>query len=137
MYETSPRSFAPLPEQAREENMVIEKSQLQPGAMGESVNHLHQRLALLGFEVPADERQDDLYGSGTEAAVRRFQAANGLPAVHGRVDEDTARGLGLGGYPTSVAGIVCRLDGTPLPGVAVRLFRPSAGGEKVIAEATS
>lgn len=117
--------------------MVIEKSQLQPGAIGESVNHLHQRLALLGFEVPRDELQGDRYGSGTEAAVRQFQAANGLPAVHGRVDEDTARGLGLGGYPTSVAGIVCQPDGTPLPNVAARLFQHSAGGEKVVAESRS
>ncbi|TMQ15011.1 MAG: hypothetical protein E6J91_14140 [Deltaproteobacteria bacterium] len=117
--------------------MVIEKSQLKPGAMGESVNHLHQRLALLGFEVPADELQGDRYGSGTEAAVRQFQAANGLPAVHGQVDEDTARGLGLGGYPTSVAGVVCQPDGTPLPSVAVRLYQHSAGGEKVVAESRS
>jgi receptor-binding and translocation channel-forming TcA subunit of Tc toxin/ABC toxin-like protein/neuraminidase-like protein/putative peptidoglycan binding protein len=117
--------------------MVIEKSQLQPGSMGESVNHLHQRLALLGFDVPADERRDDRYGSGTEAAIRRFQSANGLPVANGRVDDDTARGLGLGGYPTSVAGIVCRPDGTPLPSIAVRLFQHSAGGEKVVAESRS
>ncbi|HSS03156.1 MAG TPA: neuraminidase-like domain-containing protein, partial [Kofleriaceae bacterium] len=117
--------------------MVIDKSQLTPGATGASVNILHLKLVLLGFEVPVDELQSDRYGSGTEAAVRRFQTAHGLPVAHGRVDDETARGLGLGGYPTSVAGIVCRPDGAPLPNVAVRLCQHIGGVDKVVAEARS
>jgi hypothetical protein len=117
--------------------MAIDKSQLTPGATGASVSILHQRLALLGFEVPAEELKGDRYGRGTETAVRQFQAANRLPVVNGRVDDDTARGLGLGGYPTSVAGIVCQPDGTPLPDIAVRLCQRIGGGEKVMGEVRS
>ncbi len=109
----------------------------KPGMTGESITQLHQRLVLLGFELPADELEEDRYGPGTEAAVRQFQAANGLATVDGRVDAATARGLGLGACPTSIEGIVSRPDGTPLSDVAVRLYQPSAGGEKVLAQTRS
>lgn len=114
--------------------MSIE-TQFKPGMAGESIMNLHRRLALLGIEVPAAEREEDRFGPGTEAAIRQFQATNGL-ASNGVVDEATARGLGLGGHPSSIAGLVCRPDGTPLGDVAVRLYQQGAG-ETVIADTRS
>jgi hypothetical protein len=99
-------------------NLTLYKS----GNRGESITQLHERLALLGFEVPVAEHVDDRFGPGTEAAIRAFQATHGL-AAHGSVDEATARGLGLGAAPGAIAGIVCKPDGAPIADVAVRLVQ--------------
>ncbi|HZJ67879.1 MAG TPA: peptidoglycan-binding protein, partial [Kofleriaceae bacterium] len=91
---------------------------------------------MLGIEVPAEERDEDFFGPGTEAAIRQFQNANGLPVL-GVVDDATARGLGLGGYPKSITGMVCQPDGTPVPDVAIHLHQHGPGGDRVVAETRS
>ncbi|HEX3765587.1 MAG TPA: neuraminidase-like domain-containing protein [Kofleriaceae bacterium] len=117
--------------------MFIDKSQIKTGMTGELVAQLHQRLVLMGFEIAADELQSDRYGGTTETAVRRFQVSHGLPVTDGWVDEATSRGLGLGGYPKSIDGVVCRPDGTILTNVAVRLYQHGGGSEQVLAQTRS
>lgn len=116
--------------------MIIGQTQFQVGTTGEPITNLHRRLALHGIAVPADEVQDDRFGAGTEAAICLFQAANGLPS-HGIVDDVTARALGLGGAPKSIAGLVCKPDGTSLANIAVHVYRQGPSGEKIVAEAHS
>ena len=57
---------------------------LAPGAEGEAVRDLQQRLATLGFETAPAEA--GTYGESTAAAVRAFQSARGLrvDAICGR-----------------------------------------------------
>jgi hypothetical protein len=108
-----------------------------PGARGGAVVHVHRRLVVLGIEVPASELREDRFGPGTEVAIRRLQAELGLP-VTGVVDAATAQRLGLPGTtPRVVQGIVCKPDGTPLPGVAVQLVQPYPHGDAALAEAKS
>ena len=110
---------------------------LMLGITGGNVAIVHQRLVVLGIEVPSVERHEDHFGPGTEAAIRRFQAETGLP-ITGVVDEATARALGLAGVqPRSIQGIVCRPDGTPLEGIAVRLYQQGLRGETVAGETRS
>lgn len=97
---------------------------LKLGASGRGVPALHQRLTVLGLDVPADEVRDDRFGPGTSAAIEQFQTANGLQ-VTGSLDEATAGALGLAEHsPSAVTGIVSRPDGAPLAGVVVELVRP-------------
>lgn len=108
-----------------------------PGARGGAVVHVHRRLVVLGIDVPASELREDRFGPGTEVAIRRLQAELGLP-VTGVVDAATAQRLGLpGSTPRVVQGIVCKPDGTPLPGVAVQLVQPHPHGDAALAEAKS
>ncbi len=50
---------------------------LKTGSTGEAVQQLQQALKALGFDPGA---VDGTFGAGTEAAVRAFQQASGLPA---------------------------------------------------------
>ena len=50
---------------------------LKEGSRGDNVKALQQKLIALGYLTGA---ADGLYGSGTKAAVRAFQSANGLAA---------------------------------------------------------
>ena len=110
---------------------------LMLGITGGNVAIVHQRLVVLGIEVPSVERRKDHFGPGTEAAIRRFQAETGLP-ITGVVDEATTLALGLAdAHPRSIQGVVCRPDGTPLEGIAVRLYQQGLRGEKVAAETRS
>jgi hypothetical protein len=101
------------------------------GITGGNVAIVHQRLVVLGIEVPPAERYEDHFGPGTEAAIRRVQVETGLPLA-GVVDEATARACGLPGVqPKSIQGVVCKPDGTPLAGIAVRLSHQGLRGETV------
>jgi hypothetical protein len=107
---------------------------LMLGATGEGVATLHQRLVVLGIDVPSVERREDHFGAGTESAIRSFQARTGLP-ITGVVDDATALAIGLNGsHPRSIEGVVCRPDGTPLGGIAVRLYQQTLGGETIAGE---
>lgn len=83
---------------------------LDLGARGPEVFELQRRLKEVGY---SPGRIDGIYGEDTKAAVRQFQAANGL-YVDGIYGEDTAQklfgrdpsyGLGLIG-----SGLNCRID---------------------------
>lgn len=64
---------------------------IRPGDQGEAVLQLQRRLAELGF--PPGKLDGD-FGTGTEAAVRGFQASQGL-LVDGVAGPRTQRALGL------------------------------------------
>lgn len=78
---------------------------LSRGARGDGVRLLQGRLNVLGADMVAD----GVFGRQTQAAVRMFQAANGLDA-NGTVDSTTARTLySSSAHPVQEA----RLDGVP------------------------
>ncbi len=52
------------------------RPQIQKGSTGDAVKELQQYLSRLGYTVGAD----GIFGSTTEAMVKRFQAANGIGA---------------------------------------------------------
>jgi peptidoglycan hydrolase-like protein with peptidoglycan-binding domain len=82
---------------------------------GSRVVALQKALIAAGIPVPGGA--DGRFGSGTAGAVMKFQRAKGL-RVTGRVDEATARALGLAA--TSVP--------TPAPAPAIRLQAKPVGG---------
>jgi peptidoglycan hydrolase-like protein with peptidoglycan-binding domain len=65
---------------------------LKVGANGAAVTQLQQALIKAGFTVPGGA--DGVFGSGTEAAVKQFQSAQGLNPS-GTVTTATALALGL------------------------------------------
>lgn len=67
------------------------KNPIQRGHGGESVTRLQQELGRHGFPVGVDGK----FGPETEAAVRRFQAANGC-RVDGLVGPETRAALERG-----------------------------------------
>ena len=52
-------------------------SVLKPGSTGDRVKQLQGNLIMLGY---LNSRADGVYGSGTQAAVKRYQSRNGLSA---------------------------------------------------------
>jgi N-acetylmuramoyl-L-alanine amidase len=68
---------------------------LRPGSSGAPVTELQQRLAALGFDIPADER--GVFGNRTESAVRGFQAIRGI-RVDGRCGPETEAALVDSGF---------------------------------------
>ena len=64
---------------------------LKNGSRGDTVKKLQSKLKRWGYY---DGAIDGIFGAGTEAAVKRFQRANGLTA-DGIVGEKTAKALGL------------------------------------------
>ena len=71
------------------------------GAYGPTVTEIQTRLKSWGYY---DGSIDGVYGSGTEAAIRRFQQANGLSA-DGQAGAKTLYALGLpNGDPTGGSG---------------------------------
>ena len=67
--------------------LVAATPQLAPGATGNAVQQLQQRLLAAGIRVPGGA--DGVYGPATAKAVRSFQVARQLPAT-GTVDAWTA-----------------------------------------------
>jgi len=64
---------------------------LQTGSTGSDVRRVQERLIQWGYMSGS---ADGIYGADTEAAVRRFQSANGLTA-DGRVGSKTAAAIGI------------------------------------------
>lgn len=74
------------------------RNPIQRGHAGESVTHLQQELGRHGFPVNVDGK----FGPETEAAVRRFQAANGCK-VDGLVGPETRAALERGATTESAS----------------------------------
>ena len=83
--------IATTPPPANDENLEygVPKRILRPGMSGLDVQYVQDRLKELDYYTGASDGQ---YGSGTEAAVRAFQANNGLK-VDGKVGAKTAQVL--------------------------------------------
>lgn len=77
-------------------------AELRPGANGEQVRALQQRLQAQGY-FPIGTTPTIYYRSITQEAVRQFQLARGLSAT-GIADNLTLYYLGLGPYPTPTQG---------------------------------
>ena len=96
------------------------------GDMGLTVREIQTRLADWGYGPGA---VDGVYGADTEAAVRRFQAANGLE-VDGRVGPATLAALGLpsGGVDNAYG------DGSGELELLARLISAEARGEPYVGQ---
>jgi hypothetical protein len=92
--ETSDRS-----QFAGEEWETGDRPTLRRGSRGDPVRELQRALARVGHAVTAD----GIFGPGTEAAVRAYQAANGLTAdgVVGAMTWARLEGGGSGGGPAT------------------------------------
>jgi peptidoglycan hydrolase-like protein with peptidoglycan-binding domain len=71
---------------------------LQAGATGDAVRQLQQRLIELGIAVPGGA--DGVFGPGTTAAVKQFQASKGY-SKSGIVNAATAIALGAASTPAT------------------------------------
>ena len=96
------------------------------GDMGLTVREIQTRLADWGYGPGA---VDGVYGADTEAAVRRFQAANGLEA-DGRAGPATLAALGLpsGGVDNAYG------DGSGELELLARLISAEARGEPYVGQ---
>lgn len=96
------------------------------GDMGLTVREIQTRLADWGYEPGA---VDGVYGADTEAAVRRFQAANGLES-DGRAGPATLAALGLpaGGVDNAYG------DGSGELELLARLISAEARGEPYVGQ---
>ena len=96
------------------------------GDMGLTVREIQTRLADWGYEPGA---VDGVYGADTEAAVRRFQAANGLEE-DGRAGPATLAALGLpaGGVDNAYG------DGSGELELLARLISAEARGEPYVGQ---
>ena len=74
---------------------------LQFGARGPAVTELQK--AIIAFGWPLRGGADGIFGTSTQAALRKVQSANGITAS-GTVDDATARLLGLAGGSAAPAG---------------------------------
>lgn len=72
--------------------MRLQGRALQAGMAGEDIAVLHRELTALGYEIPADERDSQLFGVGTAAVVAQFQRAHGHRDT-AMVDEATAAAM--------------------------------------------
>src|SRR5437016_610776 len=72
--------------------MELKGRSLTQGLTGTDVAELHKELIALGFRIPPAEQQAASFGPDTVAAVRQFQAQQGL-AVTGGVEATTAAKL--------------------------------------------
>ena len=93
-------SEASLPEVVVPEVRTV----LRPGDEGDDVKHVQERLAHYGFYTGT---ADGVYGNATLAAVKAFQAANGLavdgkagPATIAKLDADDSVSKAHAAYPT-------------------------------------
>lgn len=69
----------------------VQAAVYQRGSRGETVRLVQQKLSQWGYYSGAI---DGIYGSGTEAAVKRFQRKNGL-SVDGKTGPQTLAALGI------------------------------------------
>lgn len=99
---------------------------LKAGQTGPAVEELQKKLAMAGFPVEADAK----LGPATEAAIRRFQQANGL-AVDGVAGPQTLRAL-ESSFQRPPRPSVPGIGSTPVPPPPAR---PTAGTLPYEAEA--
>lgn len=110
-------------------------SGLARGARGESVKSVQQALVNQGIQVAGGV--DGVFGAGTEAAVKSFQAEHGLPQS-GQVDDATAIALGLASSP--FLGLSQGARGDAVKALQERLaaagFAPAGGADGSFGPAT-
>ena len=68
--------------------MLVSSPPLSATAQGNQVKTIQTNLAKIGFTIPAGETNQTMFGAGTEAAVKQFQAQAHLP-VTGVIDAGT------------------------------------------------
>ena len=110
--------------------MDLKGRNLTQGLTGADVAELHKELIALGFTIPPAEQQAASFGSDTLAAVRKFQAQQGL-AVTGVVEAPTAARLDeivvLNTY--TVSGTVTDPVSTAVGGLTVELVDRNIGAD--------
>ncbi len=96
----------------------VQAAVYQKGSNGSTVTQIQQKLSQWGYY---DGAVDGVYGSATEAAVRKFQKTNGLK-VDGKAGPETLAALGIsdGGAAAGASGDVYLL---------ARLISAEARGE--------
>ena len=106
------------------------------GARGDAVKQLQQALVNRGLQV--DGGVDGIFGPGTEAALKQFQAKNGLSQT-GTVDSATAIALGL--EASTVLGLTQGASGTKVVELQNKLIaaghRPAGGADGIFGPATA
>ena len=106
------------------------------GARGDAVKQLQQALVNRGITV--DGGIDGVFGPGTEAALERFQAKNGLSQT-GTVDSATAIALGL--EASTVLGLTQGASGNKVVELQKTLIaaghRPTGGADGIFGPATA
>ena len=109
---------------------------LEIGARGDAVEQLQQALLNLGVQL--DGGVDGVFGPGTEAALKRFQAKRGL-AQTGTVDNATAIALGL--QSNSVFGLTQGASGNGVVELQNKLIAaghpPVGGADGIFGPATA
>lgn len=93
---------------ARTSTTTAPANTLRSGAKGSQVRNLQDRLARAGFAV-GRAGADGSYGTGTSAAVKKFQRAHGLKAT-GIADNATQKKLK--NNPTAPDSVTAHLDNT-------------------------
>ncbi len=71
--------------------MQLHSRRLTVNMHGADVRLLHARLQALGLDIPDAEVQKNIFGTGTQEAVGRFQQQQGIRNVTGVVDGATAK----------------------------------------------
>ena len=106
--------------------MELQGRDLGTDMQGDDVNLLHDELTQLGYTIPDNERQEAVFGPGTEAIIQEFQQAHGLDPT-GVVDQNTATQINqqVGNQPPApsafvVQGQVTQPNGNPVSGARVR-----------------
>ncbi len=107
---------------------------------GAGVAELQKSLLKLGYQIPQQELEEQLFGVGTRGVLRRFRTEHELRTT-GQFDERTAAALAraVAGAEAGHSRIEGRLffeDGRRAAGVRLRLYAESLGGaEKKLADA--
>lgn len=123
------RSVVTIPD-----HIVVPEATLRPAATGKAVQDLQNCLSWLGYHIPANEQTAQLYGVGTESAVKRFQALHGLSRT-GIFDDATrgalARAISVAGWSQNrIEGRILLERGRPAQNLTLRVYHEGAGGKQ-------
>ncbi len=95
---------------------------IREGATGAAVEDIQERLASLGYEIDAAERDAKSFGSSTTSAVARFRIDHNMP-LGGEIDSATWIELVDAGYEMGDRTLYLRLPNLHGNDVRGRLLR--------------
>lgn len=120
--------------------MNLQRRDLSVGLSGEDIKLLQSKLVKLGYKIPADEINEQLFGKITDTAVREFQKKRGIAAT-GVVDQQTAilinQELAQQSKSFVVRGQITLSDGSPLADRIVKAFDRDLRSEELLGAATT